>query len=213
MELKLDDIEQFILDSGSDHLGTFGGLFEGGIQCQQVADELAPCILAILESDNLPTLKFYLEIGSAAGGSAFIINHFLKPDKIVIVDDNQHPKAHIRPYILRDIPHVEIIGNSHDTATASRVYDMGVLFDILLIDGDHFYEGVKADVETYGEFLRPGGFLIFHDSQIGAPYGCYQVSQALKQDKRWRLVGEFISVKHKPCGIALFRKVKDEIGF
>lgn len=211
MDLKLNDIEQFILDSGSDNLGTFGGLFEGGIQCQQVADELAPCILAIIESREV--IESYLEIGSAAGGSAFIINHFLKPDKIVVVDDNQHPKAHIRPYILRDITHDEVIGNSHDDATATQAENFDIIFDLLMVDGDHFYEGVKADVETYGEFLRPGGFLIFHDSQIGAPYGCYQVSQELKQDKRWCLVGEFISVKHKPCGIALFRKVTDETGF
>ncbi len=197
-------IEQFVLDAGSDHLPTFGGKFEGGIQCQQVPDEIAPCILKILESGE--PMKIYLEIGSAAGGSVFIMHHFFSLDRIVVIDDNKHPKAHIRPYILRDIPHDEILGNSHDDGTAAKVRSLGILFDAFMVDGDHFYNGVKADVETYGEFLRPGGFLIFHDSRIGKPFGCYQVFQDLKIDKRWELIEEYVSEKYPVCGIGLFRK-------
>ena len=204
----IDTIERFILDAGSDHLPTFGGKFEGGVQIQQVPDEIAPCIHAILDSGE-PIVR-YLEIGSAAGGSAFIINHYFKPKTIVLVDNNQHPKAHIRPYILRDIPHDEIIGNSHDEGTVGRIREMDMLFDVMMIDGDHFYEGVKADIENYAEFLRSGGLLIFHDSQIGKPYGCYQVFQELKTDSRWELIGEFVSSKYQPCGIGLFRKAGDE---
>lgn len=36
-------------------------------------------------------------------------------------------------------------------------------FDLLFVDGDHSYEGVKADWEAYKEFLRPGSIVIFHD--------------------------------------------------
>ena len=202
--ITLDEIEQFIFGAGSDNLGTFGGIFGGGIQIQQISDELAPCILAILESGE--PVKAYLEIGSAAGGSVFVMDHYFKPGKIVLVDDNQHPKAHIRPYILRNILHDEIIGNSHEVSTVAKVYNMGIFFDALMIDGDHMYEGVKADVIKYGEFLRPGGFLIFHDSQIGAPYGCAKVFQELRKDKRWEFIAEYISKKHKPCGTGFFRK-------
>lgn len=35
--------------------------------------------------------------------------------------------------------------------------------DLLFIDGDHSYEGVKADWEAYGRFLRPGAIVVFHD--------------------------------------------------
>ena len=203
-EISIESIERFILDAGSDDTPTFGGI-EGGVQCQQIADELAPCIMAILESGE--PVKSYLEVGSAAGGSAFIMNHYFHPEKIVLVDDNQHWKAHLRPYILRDIPHEEIIGNSHDKSTAGQVRNLEMLFDIILIDGDHIYEGVKADVETYGELLRPGGLLIFHDSQIGFPYGCAKVFQDIKKDKRWKLISEYVSEKMKPCGIGLFRRV------
>ena len=36
--------------------------------------------------------------------------------------------------------------------------------DILFIDGDHSYEGVKADYEHWIHTLKEGGSLLFHDS-------------------------------------------------
>lgn len=36
--------------------------------------------------------------------------------------------------------------------------------DLLFIDGDHSYEGVKADWNAYNQFLKPGSFIVFHDS-------------------------------------------------
>jgi predicted O-methyltransferase YrrM len=35
--------------------------------------------------------------------------------------------------------------------------------DFLMIDGDHTYEGVKADFEIYSKFVRKGGVIAFHD--------------------------------------------------
>lgn len=35
--------------------------------------------------------------------------------------------------------------------------------DILMIDGDHSYEGVKADLENYAPLVRVGGKIIMHD--------------------------------------------------
>jgi hypothetical protein len=39
----------------------------------------------------------------------------------------------------------------------------GRSIDLLLIDGDHRYEGVKHDYETYSKYVRPGGLIAFHD--------------------------------------------------
>jgi predicted O-methyltransferase YrrM len=35
--------------------------------------------------------------------------------------------------------------------------------DLLFIDGDHSYQGVKADWDTYCPLLRPGSVVVFHD--------------------------------------------------
>jgi FkbM family methyltransferase len=42
-------------------------------------------------------------------------------------------------------------------ATAKRSYDL------LVIDGDHTYEGVKHDTDTYLRMVRPGGYVLFDD--------------------------------------------------
>jgi predicted O-methyltransferase YrrM len=35
--------------------------------------------------------------------------------------------------------------------------------DLLFIDGDHSYDGVKSDWEAYKQLLRPGSIVVFHD--------------------------------------------------
>jgi cephalosporin hydroxylase len=47
--------------------------------------------------------------------------------------------------------------------TDSKVYDWNSPIDVLLIDGDHSYEGVKADYEKYMPFVKDGGVILIHD--------------------------------------------------
>ena len=42
-------------------------------------------------------------------------------------------------------------------AAAKRTYD------VLLIDGDHSYDGVKFDFDNYHPFIKQGGYIIFDD--------------------------------------------------
>jgi predicted O-methyltransferase YrrM len=42
----------------------------------------------------------------------------------------------------------------------------GQLFDVLVIDGDHSYAGVKTDFDLYGSLVRRGGFIIFDDYDV-----------------------------------------------
>ena len=41
--------------------------------------------------------------------------------------------------------------------------NMNIKFDIIFIDGDHTYEGVKLDFFNYASFLKDDGLLIFDD--------------------------------------------------
>jgi len=50
------------------------------------------------------------------------------------------------------------------TAGAPVDADLGIDdIDVLVIDGDHSYEAVKKDFETWGPHVVPGGYLIFDD--------------------------------------------------
>ncbi len=204
-KISLKEIEFIIHEAGSDDLPTFGGSYEGGIHCQQIPDELAPCIMAIMESGE--TIKSYLEIGVAAGGTIYLLNHFFHLERIVLIDDNKHHKAGLRAGILKGIAYQEIIGRSDNEETILTADDLAP-FDIILIDGDHLYPGIKLDTIIYMPLLRHGGFLILHDSAL-PEWGVMRVIKELKADKDMKFIGEYVSKKHpKPCGVALFQRCK-----
>ena len=57
--------------------------------------------------------------------------------------------------------HRFIVSDSHQESTYDLVSDKK--YGMLLIDGDHSYEGARQDWELYSELVSPGGFVIFHD--------------------------------------------------
>lgn len=198
-----NNIKQTILDFGSDCLGVFGGKFEGGIHLQQSIDEITLLIQFLLEEKK----KYYnfLEIGSAAGGNTFLLNYFLKFNSIYIVDNNCHPKYPLRKDILKNIEYKEYIGNSQSPEAKIFIKEQNIEFDIIFIDADHSYHGVKKDIENFSEFLNPSGFLVFHDTQI-----CPGVNQAindLKNDNKFKFINEFISTTGPKLGIGVFQKL------
>jgi predicted O-methyltransferase YrrM len=202
----VEDLEEFVLASGSESLDVFGGRYVGGAYCQQMPEEIAPCFHAILESGR--RIESYLEIGVAAGGSTWLVNQVFHPVNIVLIDDNQHPKVEMRKQVLAGVQRTELIGQSTDEGVVNALRDTGMKFDLIFIDGDHSYEGARADVDLYLPFLLPGGFMFLHDS-CAAQYGDVdRVVREMKTDKRIEFIGEHISAKHPtPCGIALFRGV------
>jgi predicted O-methyltransferase YrrM len=54
---------------------------------------------------------------------------------------------------------------SKDEAAMAAV--KGRAFDLLLIDGDHSYYGVKWDYENFGPLVRRGGIILFDDYDVG----------------------------------------------
>lgn len=51
----------------------------------------------------------------------------------------------------------------YSTEVVDSVRAITQTLDLLFIDGDHSYEGVKADWDAYKSFLKPGSIVIFHD--------------------------------------------------
>jgi predicted O-methyltransferase YrrM len=90
-----------------------------------------------------------------------------------------------------------------------RWEDRGELLDFLFIDGDHRYEAVRQDFETWQRFVAKGGHILIHDSRRlpGAPehvfnrgwQGPTRLAQELGGDSRVELVEEAFS-------LSVFRK-------
>ena len=200
---SIEEIKEFIQQAGSDNISVFSGKFEGGVHCQQVPDEFARAIYAIMDTGK--EINNFLEIGVAAGGTTYHIDHFFTPANIILIDDNMHQKASLRAEILRGIPHKEIIGRSGSESVLKEFTALNIKFDLIIIDGDHTYEGVKADVDNYVPFLADGGLLMFHDSAM-PDWGVAAMVAELKGAKDLTFMGEYKSEMRVPLGLALFQK-------
>lgn len=116
-----------------------------------------------------------VEIGSATGWSTCHIALALREnvrgrlyaiDPHASTDWNDPGTVHTLPALRRNLQrcmvenYVEII-RAH-SADAAR--DWNRTIDLLFIDGDHSYPGVKRDWELFSPFLAPFGVAVFHDS-------------------------------------------------
>lgn len=76
--------------------------------------------------------------------------------------------------------------DSHDPATLAAVAAAlpgGV--DVLFLDGDHTYPGVRADWDLWHLLVRPGGLVAFHDTVANADRDEPGVRQ-LVDELRWQ---------------------------
>lgn len=111
-----------------------------------------------------------LEIGSLFGGTLWWWSHLPAIQTLVAIDlpsdweEVSDGVREARTHWADWFAHLEFIdleADSHDPATAAAV---GGPFDVAFIDGDHTYEGVRADWLTWSPLVRPGGVVAFHDT-------------------------------------------------
>lgn len=75
-----------------------------------------------------------------------------------------NPNVFHRNMQLCNVPSENYMMVRHYSTDADAVKAiLEVSFNLLIIDGDHSYEGVKFDYETYFPLLEAGGYLIFDD--------------------------------------------------
>lgn len=123
-----------------------------------------------------------IEIGTGRGGSLFFLARVACDDAHLISVDlpmgdfgGGYPAEYesLLQSFARGHQTISLIrANSHDQSTVDMVRDLlnGEAADLLLIDGDHFYEGVSADFASYGVLVRQGGLIALHDIVPGPEY-------------------------------------------
>lgn len=140
----------------------------------------------------LSTRKLHnvLEIGTLKGGTAALW-HELAKGWVVSIDKpngrfggadhglNDEAVAARNETLEGRFPRLRCLAlDSHDAATPDIVKSTfgNESVDLLFIDGDHTYEGVKQDYFMYRELVRPGGIIAFHDvldSKFHHDAGCF----------------------------------------
>jgi len=108
--------------------------------------------------------RIYLEIGILNGGSALIVCTAMDTlnlsGKIIGID----PESQIDVKTLHKLEHRTIIFKAHSPDILPKARDVaGQPFDLVLIDGDHSFEGVLRDGQGVLPHCRSGAFILFHD--------------------------------------------------
>lgn len=167
----------------------------------QKKSEIVPLLNSVAEKQP----KYICEIGSALGGTLFLLATAARPDATIVSIDLQLPIARSKVYehFSRGSQRLhQIRGNSHSPEVMNRLRSLldGQSLDLLFIDGDHSYEGVKHDFEMFSPLVRAGGLIAFHDivpdylTRYGTDTGNYaggvpQFWATLKNDYRhWEFI-------------------------
>jgi predicted O-methyltransferase YrrM len=111
-------------------------------------------------------LDAVVEIGTAHGGTYWAWCRLATPAAhLVSIDfpENDEWTARVRSYPRPTQTQTLIRADSHDPQTVRSLDGLKASVDFLFIDGDHSYDGVRADFENYAPLVRPGGLIAFHD--------------------------------------------------
>lgn len=102
--------------------------------------------------------EIYLEIGVDRGKSLAFARHVTNKDVRVVGIDM---KDEINP--IQDTRFIH-----GDSREMSRIWDMWKV-SLLFIDGDHSYQGVKTDIESWYPHMKKNGVMFFHDCDESGP--------------------------------------------
>ena len=117
-----------------------------------------------------------LEIGRLHGGSTVLIATAMGPSEVPftsvdLVNQVKSPCAAVLASLAAGGRAVTLVtGNS-------RFVELQHQCDLVFIDGDHEYRGVKGDLENARKYMVPGAVVAFHDAIPTAYGGCAGVIQ------------------------------------
>jgi predicted O-methyltransferase YrrM len=136
----------------------------------QHIDELSEFAAALI--DRPP--RTVLEIGTAQGGVFWLLCRLATPDATLIsLDLPPDERLSGGEHVAIDLQAMKqpgqavhaVLASSHEPDTLARVRSLlaGRPLDVLFIDGDHTYDGVRQDYQMYAPLVRTGGVVAFHD--------------------------------------------------
>jgi len=156
-----------------------------GVCAGRVASDMHDALLRAVVARSVPGDEFNgIEIGVLFGISAMVIleavGPFFEHAHMTLIDpfegyyqpDELDPMTRLpvsRRLVDRNLDrfgvspeqYTVIQGCSGDDRVSEQV--SGRTYNFLLIDGDHSFEGVKADFDRYAPRIQPGGFVVLDD--------------------------------------------------
>ena len=166
-----------------------------------VAIQVREEFVAALECVKQIEPRVVVEIGTAFGGTLFGWAQVAHPEAHLVSVDlpggiggggyTREHESHFRNFCGARQRLTCILGDSQhpDVVERVRAATEGVPVDMMLIDGDHSYEGVSKDFANYRSLVREGGMILFHDIQppppeTAQPMGVWRFWREIRDDYR-----------------------------
>lgn len=106
------------------------------------------------------------EIGTFDGGTSLLFSRFLSTVEVMSCIDLYVKNKEMLKLLAPPNQKLQFFDMpSYSYRTVNKVANVlkGRMIDVLFIDGDHRYEGVKQDFLCYRPYVRDGGLILFHD--------------------------------------------------
>lgn len=124
--------------------------------------------VCVPEIEKLEGGQVYLEVGVDKGKSLSVARMVAREGvKIYGVD-------------LRDNPNVPGTTFLQQDSTQAHINDE---VNVIFIDGDHTYEGCKADIDNWYPQMAKGGVMLFHDADATSPGVVQAIEEFAKNNK------------------------------
>lgn len=145
------------------------------IRPMQVAEEIVELLDVVVRQRP----RRVLEIGTARGGTLYLFSRAAAPDALLLSVDLPHGpfgggyplwKEPLYRSFAGPGQSIELLrSDSRNPEVVRRVKQLATKgLDLLYIDGDHSYDGVRGDFETYFPLVAPGGLVAIHDVHPGS---------------------------------------------
>ena len=140
----------------------------------------------------------FVEIGSYCGCAAAILGLAAMENGGCLTCVDNFSQFNSEMAMASIIPNLRSLGIDFtlmvmDSHSAARVFDRPI--DLILVDGDHSYQGCKLDCGLWLPKLKPGGWALFHDYIAREP-GVIEVVDSLEGFEDHGAVA-YLAVKRK----------------
>ncbi|MHA1329556.1 MAG: class I SAM-dependent methyltransferase [Candidatus Hodarchaeales archaeon] len=133
------------------------------LQMKQMRRAMRVYVLMLYEIvlESKPDLILEIGVGQAQSTRTFL-SALKENGKGKLVSIDLRDRTNRVPEELRPYWHL-VVGNSHSKEVFEKVKQFGQ-YELLLIDGDHSYKGVKKDFEMYVPLVKDRGLILMHDT-------------------------------------------------
>lgn len=145
------------------------------------------------------------EVGVQEGHFSSKILQICQPEKLHLIDVALTHFGIGQKFESEITNHRVVLHESDSSAAISSFPD--AYFDLIYIDADHSYPGVKRDIEAAKTKVKEGGFLVFNDYTYWSPVECinYGVIQAVNElcvQENWEMI-YFALAGYMYCDVAI----------